>query len=218
MRRFLMAITCAALAGACQPKPGPDAPVRAIYAMTVEKLGQEATPPDAIPMSEDLKRQFDAAQAEADRRDEPFIDGDLAADCQDCSELTGLAITVKTPPSHGAAVVEARFNIHGEPRIVDWTMVETPQGWRVDNIVSNSGFDLRASIREELAPLPQASCAQERGAQAAATLVAACLEVSPATHAPCNVENSCALIEDEIRRSCAMLGETQKPPACATVH
>ncbi|WP_343237380.1 hypothetical protein [Xanthomonas sp. D-109] len=33
-----------------------------------------------------------------------------------------------------------------------------------------------------------------------------CRAVSPATHPPCNAANSCAMIDDEIARSCALLG------------
>jgi hypothetical protein len=48
------------------------------------------------------------------------------------------------------------------------------------------------------------SCAAELGAAAAAQRVRACRNVSPATRPPCNAANSCALIEDEIARSCAL--------------
>lgn len=50
------------------------------------------------------------------------------------------------------------------------------------------------------------SCAAEIGADAAAARVATCRSVSPATHPPCNAANSCAMIDDEIARSCALLG------------
>ncbi|WP_369944041.1 hypothetical protein [Xanthomonas medicagonis] len=33
-----------------------------------------------------------------------------------------------------------------------------------------------------------------------------CRAVSPATHPPCNAANSCAMIDDEIARGCALLG------------
>lgn len=48
------------------------------------------------------------------------------------------------------------------------------------------------------------SCAAEIGAAAAARRAKVCLGVSPATHPPCNAANSCAMIEDEIARSCAL--------------
>ena len=50
------------------------------------------------------------------------------------------------------------------------------------------------------------SCLKKMGKAHADMLVKQCLQVSPATHPPCNSANSCELIEDEIRRSCALLG------------
>ncbi|MGH7052277.1 MAG: hypothetical protein ACREFK_02140 [Stellaceae bacterium] len=48
-------------------------------------------------------------------------------------------------------------------------------------------------------------CRQTAGPHRAQELVRQCLEVSPATHPPCNAANPCALIRDEIRRGCALL-------------
>lgn len=58
------------------------------------------------------------------------------------------------------------------------------------------------------APTPAAdgSCRSAVGAAKAKTMVQQCLEVSPATHPPCNADNACSLISDEIRRGCAMIG------------
>jgi hypothetical protein len=50
------------------------------------------------------------------------------------------------------------------------------------------------------------SCREEVGADEAQMYVDQCLEVSPATRPPCNAENPCQLIWDEISRGCAMLG------------
>jgi len=50
------------------------------------------------------------------------------------------------------------------------------------------------------------SCLKQAGKAHSDQLVKQCLQVSPATHPPCNAANSCELIEDEIRRSCALLG------------
>jgi hypothetical protein len=46
------------------------------------------------------------------------------------------------------------------------------------------------------------SCRKELGKKAAAVLVNQCLEISPATHPPCNDQNACSLIKDEIKRGC----------------
>lgn len=64
------------------------------------------------------------------------------------------------------------------------------------------------------APQPgaaQRSCAAEIGAAAADRLVGICRNVSPATHPPCNAANSCAMIEDEIARSCALFADDGTP-------
>ena len=50
-------------------------------------------------------------------------------------------------------------------------------------------------------------CVQAAGPERAKKLVDECLAVSPATHPPCNVQNSCILIIDEIKRGCSMLRE-----------
>ena len=59
------------------------------------------------------------------------------------------------------------------------------------------------------------SCADEIGATASDKQVKMCLAVSPATHPPCNAANSCAMIEDEIARSCALFDGRGAPmPEC----
>ena len=50
------------------------------------------------------------------------------------------------------------------------------------------------------------SCAKTVGKQVADELVRRCLQVSSATHPPCNAQNSCKLMEDEIQRGCGLLG------------
>ncbi|KMS59618.1 hypothetical protein V474_10495 [Novosphingobium barchaimii LL02] len=61
------------------------------------------------------------------------------------------------------------------------------------------------------------SCAADIGESAARKLVAQCRAVSPATRPPCNAENSCAMIRNEVARGCAILGEDfVKTPACAS--
>lgn len=60
-------------------------------------------------------------------------------------------------------------------------------------------------------PGARLSCLAEIGAAAAAPRVAVCRDVSSATRPPCNAANSCALIEDEIARSCALF-DGDAPP------
>jgi hypothetical protein len=58
------------------------------------------------------------------------------------------------------------------------------------------------------------SCKEEVGSREAQQYVDQCLEVSPATRPPCNAENPCQLIWDEIARGCAMLGN-DAPEYCS---
>jgi hypothetical protein len=65
------------------------------------------------------------------------------------------------------------------------------------------------------APLASSdACSKSAGASKAERLVKQCLEVSPATHPPCNAANSCDLITDEITRGCAMMRKNA-PSFCA---
>lgn len=58
------------------------------------------------------------------------------------------------------------------------------------------------------------SCREEVGAEEAQMYVDQCIEVSPATRPPCNADNPCQLIWDEIARGCAMLGN-DAPAYCS---
>lgn len=60
------------------------------------------------------------------------------------------------------------------------------------------------------------SCTLDQGSDGAMDLVRRCMAVSTASHPPCNPENPCQLIQDEIDRACAAYkpGET-KPAECA---
>ena len=51
------------------------------------------------------------------------------------------------------------------------------------------------------------SCLRAVGAQRSQQLVSECRQVSPATRPPCDAQNACSLIVDEIKRGCAMIGQ-----------
>ena len=200
---------------ACQQQPGPDAAVQAIYAAATPRLAHgQPTTLDEIPLSTEFKAAIDHASTVADQRNEPFIDGDLAFNCQDCRVATELQTVVTHPPANGHAVVEARFKLDGQATVVIWDMVQTPQGWRVENIRSPDGYDLKQAAQQEIAQ-ENVSCADDRGAEEAASLVERCTQVSPATHPPCNAANTCRMIEAEITRGCGLLSGKDKPAFCA---
>jgi hypothetical protein len=56
------------------------------------------------------------------------------------------------------------------------------------------------------APSSTGTCLNAVGVERSRQLVNECLQVSPATHPPCNAQNACSLIVDEIKRGCALLG------------
>lgn len=60
----------------------------------------------------------------------------------------------------------------------------------------------------------EVSCYQAVGQVRSAQLVRECAAVSPATNSPCNAQNSCKLITDEIRRGCALI-TSNAPSFCA---
>lgn len=68
-----------------------------------------------------------------------------------------------------------------------------------------------SAVAEAVAEVP---CSEALGKAKAAKLADRCIQVSPATHPPCNASNACQLIIDEIRRSCAMLGDGSAPAFC----
>ncbi len=86
-----------------------------------------------------------------------------------------------------------------------------------------STSDFAASVAPQSVAMTQGqamgpvSCSDEIGATAAEKRVQVCLSVSPATHPPCNVANTCAMIDDEIARSCALFDGQGAPMAgCET--
>lgn len=71
---------------------------------------------------------------------------------------------------------------------------------------------------EAIAPAEASStsCTLDQGSDAAVALASRCTRVSPASHPPCNPENPCQMIQDEIDRSCAMYKPDEtKPAECA---
>jgi hypothetical protein len=58
------------------------------------------------------------------------------------------------------------------------------------------------------------SCIRTAGEAQAHMLSDQCRQVSPGTNPPCNVQNSCRLIKDEIARGCAALQGRDAPSFC----
>jgi hypothetical protein len=145
----LVLLTLAACTPAA-PASGPEAVVTAIYKPLVDSKGEKGMSLGEMPLSDELKELV--ARAEEAGKGEPVFDGDFAGNCQDCTGFTDLKIIRRTDTglAAGRAGVEATFKLFGnEPRSVTWDMVETPDGWRVDNILSE-GIDLRKIAQETI--------------------------------------------------------------------
>jgi len=98
-----------------------------------------------------------------------------------------------------------------------------------DSAHSYATSEATASPDTEVSPFASASpepvavtaaapktCLEEKGQAGAEQLVQRCIAVSPATHPPCNVQNPCQMIQEEIDRACAMYKEGEKKPSeCA---
>lgn len=63
-------------------------------------------------------------------------------------------------------------------------------------------------------PSATGTCLNAVGIERSRQLVNECLQVSPATHPPCNAQNACKLIVDEIKRGCMLIGQ-EAPGFCA---
>jgi hypothetical protein len=150
MKNLFVAAALVVLA-ACTPSAnsGAEAVVRDIYASVEQNIGHTTTPLSAIPMTSDLQSLVDRAEAAAEARGEPFLEGDIAANCQDCTSIGELEIGQQqgpeaVPADEGHVMIEARFKLNGsEDRSVLYDLTQTPEGWRVDNILAD-GFDLRS--------------------------------------------------------------------------
>jgi hypothetical protein len=95
-----------------------------------------------------------------------------------------------------------------DPQTTGWDKIRTDLN-QVSNAFGTAPPAAAAGGRDSTIP-----CIQAVGVERAKKLVEECLQVSPATHPPCNSQNSCQLIIDEIKRSCSLLGQS-KPSFCA---
>lgn len=58
-------------------------------------------------------------------------------------------------------------------------------------------------------------CVQSAGKAKSDQYVSQCVQVSPSTHPPCNGQNACSMMIDEIKRGCAMIGNDNPPAFCS---
>lgn len=91
-------------------------------------------------LAQAINRDFQEAKK---RREVPALDGDPFVDAQDWSiAAIGYAVSTGGADSHAAAVVT--FSNSGQFRQLAVFLIQTPQGWRIDDIVGRGGSSLRA--------------------------------------------------------------------------
>lgn len=104
----------------------------------------------------------------------------------------------------------------GRQTTARWGRIETElqqvrvaYGARTPAARENAGTKTTSAARSS-----SASCLEEIGEERATRLVDQCLEISPATHPPCNSQNPCALIVNEIKRACILARSRGNPAFC----
>ncbi len=110
--------------------------------------------------------------------------------------------------STGGQIEKFMTDLKLDPQTTGWDKIRTDL-----NQVSNA-FGIAPPAAAAGGGDSTIPCIQAVGAERSKKLVDECLQVSPATHPPCNSQNSCQLIIDEIKRSCSLLGQS-KPSFCA---
>lgn len=104
-----------------------------------------------------------------------------------------------------------------EKLVQDLSLDAQSMGWdkvRADLVQVSKAFGITAPNTADAGQSDSVPCLQAAGAERAKKLVDECMLVSPATHPPCNGQNSCSLIIDEIKRGCGLL-QQNIPTFCA---
>lgn len=127
--------------------------------------------------------------------------------------------------STGGDVIDATAVKSGEPALASQTPGSVSLGGpqpapeqlprETNSALNNEPSPTRIPEAWDVKPGEVQSCRAALGEAASRRLVERCIQVSPATHPPCNAANPCALIQGEIDRSCAMYGPGEtKPKEC----
>jgi hypothetical protein len=92
----------------------------------------------------ELAQAIDRDLQEAKKRKEvPTLDGDPFIDAQDWS-IASIGYAVSMAGAQGRAAAVITFTNLDQPKQLALFLVETPQGWRIDDIVGRGGASLRA--------------------------------------------------------------------------
>lgn len=159
----LGAMACAMLLAAMPVRaaePGPEAPVREAYAVTIKQLASNGPTPVQPPFRPPHRQRLMTKELSAlFARDELFMkesgdQGHVGADPfisgQD-GEVKNLRVTVTEAPANGRALVTASFRSFKQPVSVRFRMVEEGGAWRIDDIVNRiegKDYPIRAELSQ----------------------------------------------------------------------
>ena len=151
LRRLFFVFVAISAIACTPPAPGSAnrtvAPAEVVRALYAPYLGGDAVAPpawdDATPLSNELRTLL--TQAATANDGQTIIDADPIIAGQDY-QLSGVDVTLDSPPANGQARVTARFTNMGTATVVRYDLVEVDGDWRIDNIRSDPGFDLREEI------------------------------------------------------------------------
>lgn len=150
---LLLALVLAACATTQAAAPTPQAALQPVYDAVVRPNGAGRPSLDLLPLSDSLRALIARMDSVSNARNEPILDFDPVTDSQD-GRVSDVVLDLERAPSQGHARVAAHFKIEGEPRLVRYDMIETPRGWRVENIVGDD-WNLRALAQAGIdAPAP----------------------------------------------------------------
>lgn len=94
----------------------------------------------AAELAQAIQRDLEEAKK---RKEVPTLDGDPFIDAQDWSIASiGYAVSTGSTSSTAAAVVT--FTNADQPKQLAVFLIQTPRGWRIDDIVGRGGSSLRA--------------------------------------------------------------------------
>ena len=88
-----------------------------------------------------------------------------------------------------------------------------PGFWLAILVLPLAAISASPSFGQPAASRKPIACRDEIGAVAAKRLAARCRDASPATRPPCNVVNPCAMMREEIERSCKLFEASNPLPA-----
>jgi hypothetical protein len=112
-------------------------------------------------------------------------------------QISGMFVT-----AHGLNSV--MVNLQAPATLAQWTKISQ----ELEHISSALGQPTSfSSAPTSNAAQASVACRTAVGAERSQTLVTECMKVSSAAHPPCNDQNSCVQIIDEIKRGCSLLGQ-----------